>query len=439
MSMNDDDRTGPAHTWPRRNGRTRRLRRHRSTLVVSAAVAALAALAACSSGSVASDDDAPAASATERPETGELSDEYDLAALQRDTDAICATGVTGVQVMVQTYEPEPWIATCGVADLESGEPVPRDSHFRAGSTAKTLMATVILQLSDEGELSLDDPVRDYLPDLVDDAGGPAGELTVRHLLQHTGGVRNYTEDSIDLDALLTALFEGDGDPPDSAPAEDFAADALRAGLEFTPGTSWEYSNTGYVLLGMVGEAVTGNRWDDEVSRRIIEPLGLDRTYVGANAIDLPEPRAQGYLELEPGEQLPVPPAGYGVVSADGGLVTTPSDMIAFFQGLLRGDLLAAETLAEMQDVVDIGEPFTAAVPLPAQYGLGLELAPLSCGAAYWHHGGDTLDFVHENAFADGGEYGVVISVSTQTFGADDTLWEAMAALRDNALCGRHAL
>lgn len=107
--------------------------------------------------------------------------------LREDTEAIHALGVSGVQARVIAPDGRQAVATSGTADLDTGRPVPSDGYFRMASTAKTLVATVVLQLVAEGDLSLEDTVDHWLPGVVRGNGNDGRSITVRHLLQHTSG------------------------------------------------------------------------------------------------------------------------------------------------------------------------------------------------------------------------------------------------------------
>jgi len=198
---------------------------------------------------------------------------YDRAALQRDLDAIHAAGATGVQGSVRGRH-ERLTARSGVADLRTGRPVPRGGYFRMGSNTKTFVATLVLQLVAEGRLSLDDTVERWLPGIVAGNGNDGRTVTVRHLLQHTSGLYNYTNDLNELaspEGYESVRFR-------SWRPTELVAMAMRHPPNFAPGTHWDYSNTGYILVGMIIEAVTGRTWDIEVRDRVIRPLGLRHTF-----------------------------------------------------------------------------------------------------------------------------------------------------------------
>lgn len=344
--------------------------------------------------------------------------------LQRDLDAIRNNGAVGVQARV-TLGGEVLAATSGVADIQTREPVPENGHYRIASTTKTFVATVILQLVDEGSLSLDDTVEEHLPGVVNGGGHDGNAITIRDLLQHTSGIYDYNHDEAwnPFNALET--FEERRFY--HYKPEELVAVAMRHSPVFESGTAWSYSNTNYVLAGMIIEAVTGNLWAEEVRNRIIEPLDLRDTIV-ADGPEMPDPHARGYYQFPDGGSLVDvtlldPSAG----DAGGAIISTPQDITRFFSALLGGELLIPELLAEMKDTVPEGG---------GRYGLGLGWSPSSCAGGYWRHGGAVPGYLSYEGFSEDGRRGVVLSVSS--WRADDVVNYAQdtAALEliDNVFC-----
>ncbi|TDD96058.1 serine hydrolase domain-containing protein [Actinomadura rubrisoli] len=311
------------------------------------------------------------------------------------------------------------------------------SHFRAGSNTKTYVATVILQLVAEGRIGLGDSVDKWLPGLVQGNGNDGKKITVRHLLQHTSGLYNYTED---LPFGTEADFQAHRFDHHT-PAE-LVGMALKHRPSFEPGETkpdgdpkWEYCNTGYVLLGMIIKRVTGHEWDREVMRRIVRPLGLTHTGF-APGYDVPRPHAQGYQQFTVGGPfVDATRMDYSWASSAGTLTTTAADHNRFFKALIGGRLLRPAQLAEMQRTVptDMDGYFTG-----ARYGLGLIWLPLPCSkAGYWGHGGDTPGFMTREGVTPDTRRSVAISVPSQLAGDPGLPLDlaARTAVR-NVLCGR---
>jgi D-alanyl-D-alanine carboxypeptidase len=359
---------------------------------------------------------------------------YGQADLQGDVDAIRAAGAVGVQARVTTEDGEVLVATSGVADIATGQPVPAGGHYRIASNTKPFTATVVLQLAGEGRLSLDDPVERHLPGVIDSGGHDGGAITIRDLLRHTSGF----DDSLYQD-------DGNGVEPWLTPEtyrerrfrhynlDELVAIALRYPPKSEPGTRHDYTNVNYLIAGMIIEQVTGNSWADEVTGRIIKPLGLRDTTVPSGP-RMPDPHAKSYYQFIPGGPfVDVTLMDVSLGGPGGAIISTPKDFTRFFRALLGGPaerpLLAPELLAEMRDTVAAGD---------GRYGLGLAWSWLPCGGGYWRHGGAVPAYLSSEGFTGRGERGVVVSVSSMAAdpAADLAQQEATTDLIETALCAR---
>ncbi|KAB8165260.1 serine hydrolase [Streptomyces sp. 3MP-14] len=346
--------------------------------------------------------------------------------LRRDTEALHALGVTGVQARVSTGAGADLVAISGVAEVGTDRPVPADGYFRMASTGKALVATVVLQLVDEGALSLDDTVDRWLPGLVAGNGNDGRRITVRQLLQHTGGLHD------DLPGHATPE-EYRAHRYDTYTPREIVARATRHAPDFAPGEGWGYSNTGYVLLDLIVEEVTGRPWHREVEDRILAPLGMDHTYLPGETPTLREPHARAYEVFPSGERVDVTEA---LVPDPGGHVSTTADVNRFFLALLGGELLPPERLAEMRETVPVNEEMLTFWP-EGRYGLGLVERPLSCGGSYFSHEGGESGYITLNGATGDGERAVTVSMSTALAGSPDTMLaqeQAASELVDRALC-----
>ncbi|MFF4348023.1 serine hydrolase domain-containing protein [Streptomyces sp. NPDC001530] len=254
---------------------------------------------------------------------------------------------------------------------DAGTGMARSDHFRAGSITKTFIATVVLQLAAEHRLSLSDSVDDHLPGLVRGEGNDGRRLTLRALLTHTSGLYDFTADTKGT-VPLTPL------------------QAVRIALTHPPADRgrFAYSNTNYVLLGMVVEQVTGHSYAIEAERRIITPLRLTGTSFPGARTSLPSPHGRAYAadgsdatELDP-----------RVAGAAGELISTLADLDRFYAALLGGDLLPSRWMREMLN--------TRAAH--GSYGMGLFPVKLPCGTTVWGHNGRiTGSYVRTAATVDG--------------------------------------
>ncbi|MEV0407548.1 serine hydrolase domain-containing protein [Actinoallomurus sp. NPDC050550] len=354
----------------------------------------------------------------------------DRTRLRRDADAITALGVTGVQARLITPDGRNLTATSGVADLTSRRPVPRNGYFRIASITKAFVATVIMQLAGDDRLSLDDTVERWLPGVVTGNGNDGCAITIRQLLQHTSGIHDDYPDYTSADDFYQHRY-------DVYTPEQIVARAMRHRPDFQPGKDWNYSNTGYVLLGMIIQRVTGHPWHQEVRDRIVRPLGLTHTFWPGASPKLPRPHADSYQRFKPGEPLVDVTEQVGpFAGGEAGLVSTTADLNRFFRALLGGRLLPSAQLAQMKRTIPISKEFEQFMP-GARDGLGLFSRALSCGGTYWgHEGGDSGWISAAGVTADGRRS---VTVSLSGVRADTTsdvlrVEQAESKLIDDALC-----
>jgi D-alanyl-D-alanine carboxypeptidase len=285
-------------------------------------------------------------------------------------DQVVAAGAPGAAALVKD-EHAIQQAASGLADLRSGRPMRPGLTYRAGSVTKPLVATVVLQLVAEGRLSLSDTVGRWLPGIL-----PYGDqVTIRQLLGHTSGVPDYV-----VEPLVQLYTSPQGRFRAWRPRELVALVADQPPL-FPPGTAWSYSNTGYVLVGLIVEAATGNRLGKELARRILRPLGLRDTFFPVNRPDIPGRSARGYslpLGQEEGPLLDFTVYNPSLAWAAGNLTSDLGDLARFFRALLGGRLLPPRLLAEMTTPVDTGEGIG--------YGLGLVVIETPAGRLIGHDG-----------------------------------------------------
>ncbi|GAA1240233.1 serine hydrolase domain-containing protein [Kitasatospora nipponensis] len=358
------------------NGRTtsRSGLRLAAGLLAGATVLALAPTASAA----AAPSGTPTGSAAAGATSGATAARTDGAALQRALDAITTqAGAIGAIAEVRENGRVAWRGTSGVRDLTGRAPAPVDGEFRAGSVTKTFLSTVLLQLSAEGRVGLDDPIERYLPGVV--PGGAA--ITVRQVLNHTAGIFDFTEDprfSFETEAAQEQLVATDRWTTHTP--QQLIAVATGHPPYFAPGQGWHYSNTDYLLIGELIDRVTGRSWRTEVRRRILQPLGLDHTSLPGTATSIPGPHSHGYLPLT-GGPADITALNPSVAGASGELLSTTDDLTRFNAALLGGRLLAPAQLTAMTTTVPaIADP-------PSEYGLGLMRTSLSCGAVWGHPGG----------------------------------------------------
>lgn len=366
----------------------------------------------------------PLAPAVARPGGGGWS-------VQQDADALRDSGVTGVSVRVDT--PHGAVtARSGVGDVTTRRPVPEGEFLRLGSATKTYVAVVVLQLADEGRLSLDSTVEQLLPGVVTGAGNDGRTVTVRDLLRHTSGLPEYLPEVL----------------PDPSPEgyyanrwrtyrpEQLVASAMRHPPVFPAGGGWAYSNTNYVLAGMIVERVTGRPWEQQVHERILRPLGLRDTDTPGTSPHLPHPHAADYQQFTPDGPLvdtsvPYRPFDSG---ADGSMTGTARDTNRFLRALVGGRLLPPARYAEMLATVPV--PQDDGHPAGTRDGLGVFVTPLSCGGGYLGHGGNGFGYSVRLAVTTDGRRAVTVAAHSRpgdlrTAARQE---EALNTLVDHALC-----
>ncbi|WP_051779016.1 serine hydrolase domain-containing protein [Streptomyces sp. NRRL S-241] len=280
-----------------------------------------------------------------------------------------------------------WFGAAGVADTTTGRERLPEEEFRIGSTTKTFTAALVLQLAAEGVLTLDDTVEQWLPGLLRGNGHDPDRITLRHLLGMTGGVFNYAVDEKLASQHYGAAFLEHR--YDRYRPEQLVEVAQSHAPDFAPGEGWTYSNTGYILAGLVIEKATGRSFADQVQERIARPLALGGTYVpGDDEHALRGPHTRLYSK----NNLPDADAEIHDVTelnttfawAAGGMVSTTRDLNRFFGELLGGRLLPPAEQREMFAV----RPTPEGKWIPhTSYGLGISSIEVAPGVTVWGMGG----------------------------------------------------
>ena len=341
--------------------------------------------------------------------------------LQAAMDDVVAAGVPGIIVRVQDPHRAARRLTAGVSDLTTGAALHPAAKFRIGSVTKTFVATAVLQLAGEGRLSLDEPVARRLPGLL--ARGE--QVTVRQLLNHTSGVPDYTADpELFAGVVANRIWE----------PRELVALAEKQPQLFESGTAWTYSNTNYIVAGLLVEAVTGRPLARELDLRFFAPLGLRHTSFPTTTARLGGYHARGYITTEvfptaDGQPLDVTGYNSSHAWAAGAIVSNAADLSTFFRALLSGQLLPPILLQEMKQTVaeDPSDPDKT-----FSYGLGLRRVTDACGANWGHDG--TIFGYQSMAFWNERTHRSVVIASTMFF-APAAAEPPLAKATDLALCG----
>ncbi|MFI7465401.1 serine hydrolase domain-containing protein [Nonomuraea sp. NPDC049646] len=328
--------------------------------------------------------------------------------VQSRLDALTASpDVPGAVAYIRHPDGRTATVVSGTARRGTKQPMPgADGRFRIASVSKSIIAATVLKLADQGKVNLDEPVETYLPGVIRGKGVDGRDITVKMLLQQTSGL------------------------PDFTPAADWSKigkqDLLKLALslEPTPRGRFAYSNTNYMVLGLVAQAVTGRDFRAVSRDLVLKPLGMRDTYwpaEGETGIRGPHAHTYGVHPLHPGDGVVdvtrLPGHAFG---ASGGLVSTPRDLNTFWR---------AQSV-EAGSYVDVDRP---GWPKGARYGYGVMEIPLSCGGKLWGHGGDVPGV---STFSGRDRAGRTVTVYTTGSANGGKARDLLIAAFDTALCTR---
>ncbi|WP_281157531.1 serine hydrolase domain-containing protein [Streptomyces sp. HYC2] len=318
-----------------------------------------------------------------------------------------------------SYDDHPTVykATEGVADRRTGDWINTADRFRIGSVTKTFSAVVLLQLAAEGRVKLDDPVNRYLPDLL-----PDDRITVRHVLGHRSGLYDYSDEMFartvsGFEAVRTKVFT----------YRQLLALSLKHPRTQAPGTAYAYSNTNFVVAGLLIEKLTGHSVRTAYENRIIKPLKLSDTFYVHPSMKIPGRYAHGYLTPDEAGS-PLVDATEQTMSwaqSAGALISSTRDLNTFFSALLGGRLLPPAQLDQMERWIPSG---TAQA-----YGLGLRRRDLSCGVSVYGHTGAVQGYYTYAFTSKDGRRSLAALANTSNNGA---VHLTMLRTLESAFCGK---
>jgi len=307
------------------------------------------------------------------------------ASLQSVLDAdVNRFGVPGIQVAIQGANNSTWYGVSGTIDPQRHIPMQQDHILRIGSATKTFTAVVILQLVEEGNLGLDDKLADWFPDFLN-----ARTITVQELLSHRSGIYEILENP----AMRFSLFF-----PKKIWQPQELVDIAKQEKSHELG-KYYYSNTNYILLGLIAEQVTGQDAATLYRQRVIEPLGLQNTWFVPYET-APVNLISGYDR----DMIPLPglyelvPSSLSAATAaftSGAIVSTAEDLLKFYMGLFSGKLLSPISLEKMTTFYDASDPGT---PQLTGYGLGLFRLEIK-GEVVWASLGEFIGFMTMVAYS----------------------------------------
>ena len=270
----------------------------------------------------------------------------------------------------------------GRANIEARTPLTADDMFEIGSITKQFTAAGLLKLVEAGKVSLDDPLSKFVKDY------PNGDkITVLELLNHTSGIKDYTEIPGRMDAPIRV------DMTTAQLVDSFKQEKP----EFAPGQEWRYDNSGYVMVGAVIEAASGMPWHAYLQQTLFTPLGLRHTHYGADP-DVIAHQAHGYT-LSDGKPAAAAPISMTQPHAAGALVSTVDDLLKWSRALHEGKVLKSTTYQQM--ITPVGEA------IPQHYGFGIFHTTLR-GQDMLEHGGGIFGFRTDLMYLSGSQTTVVV-------------------------------
>jgi len=274
----------------------------------------------------------------------------------------------------------------GLAHISPDKPATADMRYSIGSVSKQFTAAAILLLQEEGKLTLDDPVGKYVPGLT-----RGDEVTIREILSHTSGYQDYWPE----DYLMTPMMKP------STPQYIIDTWAKKP-LDFEPGTQWQYSNTNYVIAGLIVEKVSGQRVMDFLADHIFHPLGMKSVW-NSDEKKLTQTDATPYIRYALGPLRPAPKEGEGWMFAAGELAMTAHDLALWDISLMTQSVLKPESYKQMFTEVKLKNG------QGTHYGLGVEVLNRN-GHRDIEHSGEVTGFVSDNVvYVDDG---VAVAVLT---------------------------
>lgn len=350
-------------------------------------------------------------SVTPPPTVGDTPQPTVSARLQAALQQAVADGLPGAALAVKGDNID-FAGVAGVEEIVTAVPLTVNHRFYLASIGKTYTAVALVKMAADGLLDLDDPITNWLPATITDRIPSSDGITIRNLLNHTSGIFDYQDDADEwlFDAFLP-------DPARHWTNSDVLPYFLDKPSHFAPGTNFRYSDSNYVLVGMIAEAASGLPIQDIIHNYIIAPLGLQDTVHGYEAQGLPS-FVHGYVELD-GNLLDVYPwySHYGVT--DGGVQASVNDLAVFVREILTGDMIIDNAMrAELLAPSNIGTP-------PSIAGLGIDIAPgVTAGSVvYFNQGqdaGSRAEFFH---YASAESNLTIVLTASASRGSYDILYE----------------
>jgi len=315
------------------------------------------------------------------------------------TDSVIKnTRVPGIVALVVDHKKGiNWLYTAGYSDVSNKLPMDSSFTFRMGSNTKTMTCTVLLQLVDEGKVSLNDRLSKYYPEYPQ-----SDKITIEMLLDMKSGIYNYSED---IPVFMQSMVSNPSRvwQPQELIDLGFAHD-----FYFEPGTDFHYSNTNTFIIAKLVEKLTGNSLETEINNRIIQPLGLNSTRFLTRGVDLPGNHGRGY-EINNDSTYTDATEHYDISWgwAAGSAYSTPRELQKYVEALVHGDFLSSSLQQKRLTENFYGRPDLWMGRIT--YGLGM----MRCGRSFYGHGGDLPGFSSTMYHSNEKDCTIVLYFNTQ--------------------------
>jgi CubicO group peptidase (beta-lactamase class C family) len=317
---------------------------------------------------------------------------------------VTARGVPSASIAVVQHGEIVYRKAYGNARLDPPVAARPDMRYSIGSVSKQFTATAILMLAEQGKLSLDDPVSRFVPDLT-----RANEVTIRELLSHTSGYQDYWPQDYVPPFMLKPVT-----------ARDIMDQWARKPLDFDPGTKWQYSNTNFVIAGVIIEKASGMPMFEFIQSKLFAPLKMNSVR-NVDQERLGDTDATGYMRYALGPPRVAPKEGKGWLFAAGELAMTSEDLAKWDIALLNQTLLKPESYRQMETQVGLKSGISTT------YGLGIDIKEIS-GRRVWSHGGEVSGFTTHNAVFPDDRAAVVVFINQDSGGAASAIGHGIAPL-----------
>ena len=319
-------------------------------------------------------------------------------------DVMKQRGVPSASVAVVQGQKIVYTQAYGLARIHPDKEATPDMRYSIGSISKQFAATAILLLQEQGKLTLDDPVGKYVPGLT-----RGNEVTIREILSHTSGYQDYAPEDYPVASQLKPV----------TPQEILNEWATKP-LDFEPGTKWQYSNTNYVIAGLIIEKVSGEKLFDFLTEHIFKQLGMKSAW-NSDSKALPPADAAPYMRNALGPLRPVPNGGEGWMFAAGELAMTAHDVALWDISLMQRTVLKPASYDEMFTEVKLKDG------KGTHYGLGVEVTQRD-GHRSIEHSGEVNGFVSDNEVLIDDGISVTVLTNHMAGGAEEMTQLAAATV-----------